>query len=186
MSVQVLRRHFSVGDYYTMAAAGLFKEDDRVELIEGEVINMPRIASRHAACVARLTEFCERVTGDAEIVWVQNPVQVNDYSEPVPDVTLLKRRDDFYAQANPGPEDVLLLIEVSDSTLEYDRQIKVPLYARAGIPEVWLVNLPEEVIEVHSRPSGGKYEDMRVVGRGESLTSALLPSLTLDAEAVLG
>lgn len=186
MSVQVLRRHFSVGDYYTMAAAGLFKEDDRVELIEGEVIEMNPIGSRHAACVGRLTKSCERLAGDVAIVWVQNPVRVSDYSEPVPDVTLLKRRDDFYAQANPGPDDVLLLIEVSDSTLEYDRQIKVPLYARAGIPEVWLVNLPAEVIEIYSQPSGGKYVDARVAGRGESLTSASVSSLTLDADAVLG
>jgi Uma2 family endonuclease len=181
-----LRRHFSVGDYYTMAAAGLFKEDDRVELIEGEVIEMNPIGSRHAACVGRLTKSCERLAGDFTIVWVQNPVRVDDYSEPVPDVTLLKPRDDFYAQANPGPEEVLLLIEVSDSTLEYDRQIKVPLYARAGVPEVWLVNLPEEVIEIYSRPSGGEYADARVVGRGESLTSVSVPSLTLDADAVLG
>lgn len=156
MSVQVLRRHFSVGDYYT------------------------------AACVGRLTELPRSLPREVAILWVQNPVQVNDYSEPVPDVTLLKRRDDFYARANPGPEGVLLLIEVSDSTLEYDRQIKVPLYARAGIPEVWLVNLPEGLIEVCSRPSGGKYKDGRVVGRGESLTSASVPSLTLDADAVLG
>jgi Uma2 family endonuclease len=186
MSVQVLRRHFSVGDYYTMAAAGLFKEDDRVELIEGEVIEMNPIGSRHAACVGRLTELLRSLPRDAAIVWVQNPVQVNDYSEPVPDVTLLKRRDDFYAQANPGPEAVLLLIEVSDSTLDYDRQIKVPLYARAGVAEVWVVNLPEEVVEVYARPSGGKYQDARVVRRGESLTSALVPSLKLDADAVLG
>lgn len=186
MSVQVLRRYFSVGDYYTMAAAGLFKEDDRVELIEGEVIEMNPIGSRHAACVGRLTELLRSLPLEVAILWVQNPVQVNDYSEPVPDVTLLKRRDDFYAQANPGPDDVLLLIEVSDSTLEYDRQIKVPLYARGGIPEVWLVNLPGEVIEIYSRPSGGEYEDARVVGRGESLTSASVPSLNLDADAVLG
>lgn len=186
MSVQVLRRHFSVSEYYTMAAVGLLKEDDRVELIEGEVIEMNSIGSRHAACVGRLTKSCERLAGDVAIVWVQNPVQVNDYSEPVPDVTLLKRRDDFYAQANPGPEDVLLLIEVSDSTLEYDRQIKVPLYARAGVPEVCLVNLPAEVVEIYSRPSGGKYREARVVGRGESLNSSSVSSLALDADAVLG
>ena len=162
------------------------KEDDRVEQIEGEVIEMNPIGSRHAACVGRLTMLFGRLAGDFAIVWVQNPVRVNDYSEPVPDVTILTRRDDFYAQANPGPEAVLLLVEVSDSTLEYDRQIKVPLYARAAVPEVWLVNLPEEVLEVYARPSGGKYRDARVVRRGESLTSELVPSLTLDADAILG
>jgi Uma2 family endonuclease len=186
MSVQVLRRHFSVGEYYKMAAAGLFTEDDRVELIEGEIIEMNPIGSRHAACVGRLTELLGRLTRDVAIVWVQNPVQVNDYSEPVPDVTLLKRRDDFYAQANPGPEAVLLLIEVSDSTLEYDQQVKLPLYARARVPEVWIINIPEETIEVYARPSRGKYQGALTVGRGERLTSTSVPSLTLDADAVLG
>src|SRR5436309_14879426 len=108
MSVQIARRHFNVAEYYKMAAAGVFSEDDRVELIEGEIIEMNPIGSRHAACVGRLTKLLERLVGDVAIVWVQNPVQINDYSEPVPDVTLLKRRADFYAQANPGPEAVLL------------------------------------------------------------------------------
>lgn len=186
MSVQVLRRHFSVEDYYRMAAAGLFGPDDRVELVEGEVIEMSPIGSRHAACVGRLTELLRSLPREVAILWVQNPVRLDDYSEPVPDVTLLRRRDDFYARANPGPADVLLLIEVSDSTLEYDRQIKVPLYARAGIPEVWVVNLPGEVVEVYARPGGGVYRDARLVGRGQGLTSAAVPSLALDAEALLG
>lgn len=119
-----------------MAAAGVLSEDDRVELIEGEIIEMNPIGSRHAACVGRLTKLLERQAGDRVIVWVQNPVQVNDYSEPLPDVTLLKPRDDFYAQANPQPADVLLIIEVADSSVDYDHEIKTPLYARAGIPEV--------------------------------------------------
>src|SRR3954454_9655111 len=105
MSVQIVRRHFNITEYYRMAAAGVLTEDDRVELVGGEIVEMNPIGSRHAACVGRLTKLCERSAGDVSIVWVQNPVQIDDYSEPVPDVTLLKRRDDFYAQANPGPED---------------------------------------------------------------------------------
>src|SRR2546423_8636468 len=152
MSVQIVRRHFNITEYYRMAAAGVLSDDDRVELIEGEIVEMNPIGSRHAACVGRLTEFLGRLVGGEAIVWVQNPVQVNDYSEPLPDVTLLKRRVDFYAQANPGAADVLLIIEVSDTTLEYDRQVKLPLYARARIPEVWIVNTPEDTIEVYARP----------------------------------
>ena len=186
MSVQVLRRHFSVGEYYRMAEAGLFTEDDRVELIEGEIIEMNPIGSRHAACVGRLTELPGSMTRDVAIVRVQNPVQVNDYSEPLPDVTLLKRRDDFYAQANPGAADVLLIIEVSDTTLEYDRQVKLPLYARARIPEVWIVNIPEDTIEVYARPSRGKYQDALTVERGQRLPLTSVPSMRLDAESVLG
>lgn len=186
MSVEIARRHFSVAEYYRMAEAGVFTEDDRVELIEGEVVETSPIGSRHAACVGRLTEFFSRLVSDHSIVWVQNPVQINDYSEPVPDVTLLKRRDDFYARANPRAADVFLLVEVADSTLAYDRDVKVALYARAGVPEVWLVNLPEETIEVYTRPREGAYRETRVVERGEALASQSLPNLTVEADAVLG
>lgn len=169
-----------------MAAAGVLSEDDRVELIEGEIIEMNPIGSRHAACVGRLTEFLGRsVSGDA-IVWVQNPVQVNDYSEALPDVTLLKRRDDFYAQANPQPSDVLLLIEVADSSVEYDRDIKIPLYASAGVPEVWLINLPKETIESYTQPVGDAYREIRIVKRGESLAAKSIPSLIINADVVFG
>lgn len=186
MSVQIARRHFNIAEYYKMAAAGVFSEDDRVELIEGEIIEMNPIGSRHAACVGRLTKMLERLAGDRAIVWVQNPVQVSDYSEPLPDVALLKRRDDFYAQANPQPSDVLLIIEVADSSVEYDRDIKMTLYARAGIPEVWLVNLPKETVEIYARPLGGEYREIRLVKRGESLSAKSIPNLTVDAGAVLG
>ena len=120
------------------------------------------------------------------MLWVQNPVQVNDYSEPVPDVTLLRRRDDFYAHAKPVPDDVLLIIEVSDSTVNYDRKVKLPLYTRAGVPEMWLVNLPEEVIEVYTRPANGTYQETRLVRRGETITVASAGGLTVEADAVLG
>lgn len=186
MSVQIARRHFNVAEYYKMAAAGVFTEDDRVELIEGEIVEMNPIGSRHAACVGRLTKFLGRLAGDEAIVWVQNPVQVSDYSEPLPDVALLKRRDDFYAQANPRPTDVLLIIEVADSSVEYDRNIKMPLYARAGIPEVWLVNLPKETVEVYNQPLGGEYREIRLVKRDEALSAKSVPNLTIDASAVLG
>jgi Uma2 family endonuclease len=133
MSVQIDRRVFSVDDYYRMVEVGLLKEDERVELIEGEVIRMSPIGSRHAACVARLTKLFSRLAGDGAIVWVQNPVRLNDFSEPQPDVALLKPRADFYAGAHPAAADVLLIVEVSDTTIGYDRQVKVPLYARGGM-----------------------------------------------------
>jgi Uma2 family endonuclease len=169
-----------------MAAAGVFSEDDRVELIEGEIIEMNPIGSRHAACVGRLTKFLERLAGDRVIVWVQNPVQISNYSEPLPDVTLLKPRDDFYAHANPQPADALLIIEVADSSVEYDRDIKIPLYAEAGIPEVWLVNLPEGTVEIYAQLSDGVYQEIHVVKRGESLTPKSVPSLIINADVVLG
>jgi Uma2 family endonuclease len=186
MSVQIARRHFNIIEYYRMAAAGVLSEDDRVELIEGEIIEMNPIGSRHAACVGRLTEILGRVAGNEAIVWVQNPVQVNEYSEPLPDVALLKRRDDFYAQANPRPTDVLLIIEVADSSVEYDHQIKIQLYARAGIQEVWLVNLPQKVIEIYAQPVNETYSEIRLVKQGENLTSDTIHHLMIDASQVLG
>lgn len=186
MSVQIVRRHFNVTEYYRMAAAGVLREDDRVELIEGEIVEINPIGSRHAACVGRLTKLLERLAGDRAIVWVQNPVQVNDYSEPLPDVALLKPRDDFYAQANPQAADVFLIIEVADSSVDYDRDIKIPLYAQAGVMEVWLVNLPKEAIEIYSQPLEGEYREIRLVKRGESLSANSIPNLTIDTNAVLG
>jgi Uma2 family endonuclease len=186
MSVQIARRHFNIAEYYKMAAAGVFTEDDRVELIEGEIVEMNPIGSRHAACVGRLTKFLGQLAGGEAIVWVRNPVQVSDYSEPLPDVALLKRRDDFYAQANPRPSDVLLIIEVADSSVEYDRNIKMPLYARAGIPEVWLVNLPKETVEIYTEPREGDYREIQLVKRGEPLAAKSIPNLTIDSGDILG
>lgn len=185
MSVQIARRHFNITEYYRIAAAGVLSAEDRVELIEGEIIEMNPIGSRHAACVGRLTEYLGRLAGDKTIVWVQNPVQINDYSEPLPDIALLKRRDDFYAQAKPQPTDVLLIIEVADTSVEYDRDIKTPLYAQASIPEVWIVNLPKENIEIYTRPLDNTYQETRVVERGESFTAKSITGLTINTDAIL-
>jgi Uma2 family endonuclease len=186
MSVEVVKKQFNVEEYYRMAAAGILSEEDRVELIEGEIIKMNPIGSRHAACVGRLTRLLGQSGGDRIIVWVQNPVEINDYSEPVPDITLLRWRDDFYAHAKPVPEDVLLIVEVSDSTINYDRKVKAPLYAHAGVPEMWLVNLPEELIGVYTRPLNGAYQETRLVRRGGSITAASADGPTVEADAVLG
>lgn len=163
-----------------------FTDDDRVELIEGEIIEMNPIGSRHAACVGRLTEILGRSINGNAIVWVQNPVQVNDYSEPLPDVALLKRRADFYAQANPQPADVLLIVEVADSSVEYDHEIKIPLYAAVGIVEVWLVNITKEIIEVYRQPVNGIYQEVGLVRRGESIAVQSLPNAKVDVNDVLG
>jgi Uma2 family endonuclease len=143
MSVQVARRYFNVNEFYRMAAAGVLSEDDRVELIEGEILEMSSIGSRHAACVGRLTELFGQQVGGKAIIRAQSPIRLDDYSEPLPDITLLKRRADFYAENHPTQADVLLIVEVADTSVDYDRNIKLPIYAQANIPEVWLVNLPK-------------------------------------------
>lgn len=185
MSVQKNRRMFNVSDYYRMAAAGVFSEDDRLELVEGEILEMSPTGSRHAARVDRLNAALGRLVSGAAIVRVQSPIRLNDFSEPLPDISLLKPRDDYYERSHPTPGDVLLVVEVADTSAAYDRGVKVPLYARAGVPEVWLVDLTKGEVEVYSRPEGGAYRDVRRVPRGQRLTSAHIPSLALDAADVL-
>lgn len=186
MSVQIQRRWFSVDDYYRMIDAGILSEDDRVELIEGEVIKMSPIGKFHAACVNRLNALFNRLLGRTVIVSVQNPVRVDDFSEPQPDISLLKPRDDFYSSGYPTPADVLLIVEVADTSIQFDRMRKIPLYAQAGIPKVWLVDLGRDLIEVYAKPAGGLYQDFREARRGETLTLSSLPNLVISVEDILG
>jgi Uma2 family endonuclease len=186
MSVQLAKRYFSVTEYYRMAEAGILTEDDRVELIEGEIVKMSPIGSLHAACVKRLNKLLQRQFGDDAVIGVQDPIRLSDFSEPEPDVALLRPRADLYAQAHPTPDDVLLIIEVADTTVLSDRNVKVPLYARAGIPEVWLIDLPQEVVEIYARPAEGGYQVQRQARRGEQLTAETLAQLSLTVDAVLG
>jgi Uma2 family endonuclease len=185
VTVQLLRRLFTVAEYHRMAEAGILSEDDRVELLEGEVVTMSPIGSRHAACVARLTALLSG-TGRQAILWVQNPIRLGEHSEPQPDVALLKPRPDFYAASHPGPEDVLLVVEVAETSAATDREVKVPLYARSGIPEVWLVDLAEDQVEVFRKPSAQGYQDLQVLRRGDSLAPLLFPYLLLPVDTVVG
>lgn len=187
MSVPLKRYQFNVAEFYRMADAGILTPDDSVELIEGEIIEMSPTGSRHAACVDRIVnKLLSRFAGRDAIVRVQSPVRLSDFSEPQPDAALLRARADFYSQAHPAPDDVLLLVEVSDSTAAYDKRVKVPLYARSGIVEVWIVDLTREKIEVYARPVGGSYQQFAEVGRGESVTSATVPGLALAVEEIIG
>ena len=184
MSVQIARRHFNVAEYYRMMEAGILSESDHVELIDGEVVEMGPIGSRHAACVDRLNKFFNKL--EEVIVRVQNPIRLDDFSEPQPDITLLRMRDDFYAERHPAPSDVLLVLEVADSSTEFDRTVKLPLYAQALIPEFWLVNLPDEKIEVFSHPLNGAYQISQELKRGDNLTSATVSNLSQSVDAILG
>ena len=186
MSVQIAKRYFNVSEYYRMAEAGILTADDRVELIDGEIVKMSPIGSLHAACVKRLNLILQRRFGDTAVIGVQDPVRLNDFSEPEPDVALLKPRNDFYAQQHPMPNDVLLLIEVADTTVLYDRNVKVSLYARAGIPEVWLIDLAQDLIEVYAQPSGGAYQVQRQARRGEQVAAETIAQLALGVDDILG
>ena len=186
MSAQLEPRRFNVTEYYQMAAAGILKPDDRVELIAGEIIKMSPIGSPHAACVSRLARFFHNTIANEAIVSTQNPVRLDEFSEPVPDISLLKPRKDFYAARHPLPADVLLVIEVADTSLLKDRNIKVPLYASAGIAEIWLVNIPKQIIEVYSESHNGKYRKCQKFKRGETVESPTVKGISLGVNEILG
>lgn len=186
MSTLIAKRCFNVEEYYRMAQAGILSEDDRVELIEGEIVEMSPIGSRHAACIDRIVNFLlNRYAGRTAIVRVQSPIRLDDFSEPQPDISLLRPREDFYAGEHPTPTDVLLLIEVADTSLEYDRVVKTLLYARANIPEVWLINLKEDEVDVYMQPVGDSYQTIQRFKAGESFASRVLPDLTLNVDELL-
>ncbi len=181
---QIVRRRFTVHDYHRMGEAGILHEDDRVELIEGEIVEMAAIGTRHFSCVNRLNRLLVRSVGDDAIVSVQNPVRLNEHTEPQPDLAVIRPRD--YRESLPTPEDVLVLIEVSDTTLAYDRNVKLPLYARASIPEVWIADLTNETLERHTGPSENAYRRVERARRKEMLASAMSPGLTLGVDAAFG
>lgn len=174
----VSRRPITVGEYHRMIEAGILTENDRIELIEGDLVSMHPIGGPHASTVMKLTRALFRIVGDGALVWSQNPVQLGDRSEPEPDVSLLKPRADDYAEI-PRADDVLLIIEVSDSTLRYDREVKRPLYARNGISETWIVNLIDREVEVARGPTPDGYVSVMKVGPEEVLDIAALPGMLL-------
>ncbi len=180
-------RHPLTVDIYTqMVENGILGEDARVELLNGALFDMSPIGSRHAAIVKKLIHLFTRPDIGKVILGVQDPVQLNPISLPQPDVVLLRQRDDFYAEAHPGPADVLLLIEVADSSLVYDTEEKLPAYAAAGIPEVWIINLNDDCIDRHLTPDARGYRLRERFRPGDDLTPTLLPETTLQVSAILG
>jgi Uma2 family endonuclease len=186
MTLQLTRRRFTAGEYHQMARAGILTEDDRVELIDGEIVEMTPIGWRHLACVDRLAELFIRGLGEKVIVRVQGSIRLSEHSEPQPDLVLLRRRPDFYASRAARPEDTLLVVEVAESSLPYDRDVKAPLYARAGIPEIWLVNLTEESLTVYREPGPEAYRNVSVVRGNARLSPQAFPEFGLTPDQILG
>jgi Uma2 family endonuclease len=186
MDLREARRLFTVDEYHRMAESGILDEDDRVELIGGEIIRMSPTGSRHAASVSRLNRIFNKRLGNEAIVRVQDPILLSDLTEPEPDVALLRPREDFYSGGHPRPEDVLLVVEVAETSLSIDRNAKVPLYALSGIPDAWVVDLAGASITTYSRPEGGTYRETRSVGRDGYVSSESFPGLTVAVEEVLG
>jgi Uma2 family endonuclease len=177
----VTRRPITVTEYHRMGEVGILGERDHVELIEGELVAMAPIGSNHSGTVITLGHSLFRAVGERAMVSVQNPVRLDDFSEPEPDFALLKPRPDSYRDAHPGPADVLLLIEVADTSLNYDRAVKRALYARHAIAELWIVNLAAGEVEVCRQPGPGGYATVHRIGRDGTLEPALLPGVSIPA-----
>ncbi|MDP5170896.1 MAG: Uma2 family endonuclease [Bacteroidia bacterium] len=158
MAVQLQRRLLNVAEYHAMMKAGILTGDDRLELLEGDLVLLSPIGSQHAAMVRRLEELLHHLLQGKAMVSTQNPIAIPHFSEPEPDIALLKPRADYYAENHPLPADVFLVIEVADSSLEKDREVKLPIYAAAGIPAYWIVNLSDQQIEVFESPANGVYK----------------------------
>ncbi len=180
-----LPHRFTVEDFERMVEAGILTKDDRVELIEGQVVEMSPIGKRHASAVNRSTRLFVQRCGERATVSVQGPVQLVGTSQVQPDIALLRPREDFYREQYPQVEDVLLIVEFADSSLLTDRNMKLPAYAAAGVPEVWLVNLPSDTVEIYREPSGGRYGRQDVVAEGGWLAPLALPDLQVSAEELL-
>jgi len=176
----------SVQMYHYMADQGVFAPDERVELIDGEIIEMSPIGSRHARCVNFVVHFLNQVFTGKFIVSVQNPIVAADHSEPQPDISILRFREDFYKDALPTGSDVLLVVEVADTSAHFDRSKKIPNYAAAGIPETWLIDLESEHVEVHFSPKETAYGVVKVYVRGEDTVSETMPELRLSVDSILG
>ena len=186
MAVQLTRRRFTVDEYHWMARVGILREDDRVELIDGEIVEMAPIGPEHVGAVIRLNEHFVHRFGDLAQVSVQNSIRLDQYDELQPDLALLRRRADFFSSALPTPADTFLLVEVADTTPATDRRVKLPLYARAGVPEVWLVDLQHAVILVHREPAADGYRVVTTARRGERLTPLAFPEREIAVADLLG
>ena len=186
VAAQLTRHRFTVDDYYAMARAGILSEDDRVELLDGEIVEMPPIGPGHAYSVDGLTELLVRRFGDVARVRVQNPIRLDRYSEPEPDFALVRRREDLYRTGHPTPDDVLLVIEVADTTLASDRDVKTVLYARAALAEVWIVDLRHDLVLVHREPGPDGYTLVTTARRGDQLRMLAFPDRVVTVDDLLG
>jgi Uma2 family endonuclease len=185
MSVAVTRRRFTIDDCQRMEDAGILRAEDRVELIDGEFVTMMAIGPRHHASVDRATRAFVTKVGESAIVRVQGAVVLDLYNAPEPDLVLLRPRADFYASRYAGPADILLIIEVAESSIDYDREVKAPLYARSNVHEYWLVDLNEHVLHRYLSPERDRYRTVRQYGRGQSLAPELLPDCVISTSELL-
>jgi Uma2 family endonuclease len=185
MAGAVIKKRFTADQYQRMGQVGILSDRDRVELIDGEVVAMTPIGPRHNACVNHATRALVRAAGDDAIVQSQGSVRLDPYHEPEPDLVLLRPRTDFYASRLPGPDDISLIIEIADSLIEYDRDVKARVYAAAGITEYWLADLNANAVWRYSSPERGSYRSVVPCHRGQTIAPQLLPSCAIAVDVLL-
>lgn len=185
-STRLIPHKFTVTEYDRMVETGILTKEDRVELLAGEIIAMSPIGLKHASCVKRLNRIFHQTLGDRVIIGVQDPLELGKEWQPQPDVMLLRPRSDFYATRHPQPQDLFLLVEVSESTALFDQRRKVPQYAQEGIPEVWVLRLDENCIIQYREPVGRRYQSINQFRPGESITLQLFPDVTIPVSQLLG
>ncbi len=185
MSVQLLKRRFTISEYYQMAKVGILTPSDRVELINGEILEMSPIGKRHAACVNRVNQLFYQKLGDRILISVQNPILLNNLSEPQPDITLLQPRTDFYASGHPQASDIFLIVEVADSSINYDQEIKISLYSESGILEVWLIDLNQNSLQVYQQPTESGYQRIQQLQSENTLSPLAFPEIHLRVNEMI-
>jgi hypothetical protein len=185
METEVTRKRFTVDEYHEMAKAGILQPRERVELIDGEIIQMSPIGYRHGVCIDRMHTLFVKKFGEQAVVSSQNPIRLNKWTEPQPDLVVFKPRADFYAKKRKRPEDVLFVVEVADSTLRYDQKIKLPQYAIAGIPEYWIADLKNDVLHVYRDPAGESYNTVDALHPSEFVCPLAFPDVRFQIDDVL-
>ena len=182
---QPRRLRFTVDDYYKMIEMGMIEDYEKAEIIDGEMVPKMTIGDKHAAVVNRLNRLLASLLPDPVLLSVQNPLRISDFDEPEPDFVLADLTL-YDGNRHPRPEETLVVIEVADASLKNDRGVKLPLYAKAGISEVWIVNLRDDVVEMHLEPTADIYQHVKVFKRGERVDSVTLPQVSFDVDSILG
>lgn len=185
MPTEITKKLFTVHDYQRMAEAGILSENDRVELIHGEIVTMSPVGPPHNAAVARATRALVNIVGDQAIVWIQGSIGLDEYNQPQPDIVLVRPQQDFYSSKLPSPSDTFLVVEIADSSLKYDRTIKARLYAETGIQEYWVADVKKECVFAYSNPSDNEYRLVREYHRGDMIAPQLLPECKFQIDVLL-
>lgn len=185
MNDWIPRHRITVDDYYRMAEVGILPPDAQVELIEGEIIDLAPMGPRHGGTITQLNQLLKDAVGERAHALVRLVIRLSDISEPQPDFALVKPRPDFYKKKHPGPADTFLIIEVSESSLRYDLQVKAPLYARHGVPEYWIIDLNGRQITFFRSPESGQYADVTSTGAPGVVAPMALPDVQIDLTDVL-